>query len=525
MFTTQAFRIALTSVALCAAGSIADAKPRRVVVAEFDGERSLADSGRTAVVDLIEDEYDLVAPKRWIDARAAATRGAPGPDSWRKASRKLGVDAVIEGWIQNEGRHKMLTLVVSEARTGKQIDTISIKLGAKGLTPTSSRTLEKELDELLNWVEGGSDGNPNPLPPYEKPIEKRRGDLGPTEKPSKRVDDSDTEDGAGEDEDPKPRKRSRKTDEDQETASGEGDDEDDDDVDEVKAPKKKPDTEVATADDPEKRDNALITEFFPEESKEHKIVTGPKVKRVPTPTPRFRIGGGGRYQSRTLNISAENPEGVTQYAGVGNKGLEVNAAVYPFPLKKHDGILSGVGFSFDLGHSAGSVVTFADPDGEVGDYVINNNGWNAGIHYRTPLGDSLALDGEVGYGQSNYIIIDAPDTFEVPDTAYSYLSAGVHLDLAITERASVGVGGKYLYVLDTGDLSSTEWYGPGQSSGFGLDANFVIPLPSKLYVRGELAYSRIKTSFDGVGVITEEEGVSEAADSTVGGSLNVGIHF
>ena len=143
MFTTQAFRIALTSVALCAAGSIADAKPRRVVVAEFDGERSLADSGRTAVVDLIEDEYDLVAPKRWVDARAAATRGAPGPDSWRKASRKLGVDAVIEGWIQNEGRHKMLTLVVSEARTGKQIDTISIKLGAKGLTPTSSRTDRK----------------------------------------------------------------------------------------------------------------------------------------------------------------------------------------------------------------------------------------------------------------------------------------------------------------------------------------------------------------------------------------------
>jgi hypothetical protein len=515
MFTTQAFRIALTALipgALCLA-STADAKPRRVVVAEFDGERSLADSGRTAVVDMIEGEYDLVAPKRWIDARADATRGAPGPDSWRKASRKLGVDAVIEGWIQNEGRYKMLTLIVSEARTGKKIDTISVKLGAKGLSQANSRTLARELDELLNWVEGGSDGNPNPLPPFEK----KRGDLGPTEKPerTKRVDDDQE---ADDDEDRKPRKSSRKTDDDREA------DDDEDEVDEVKAPRK-PETEVATAEDPEKRDNALITEFFPEESKEHKIVTGPKVKRVPVPTPRFRIGGGGRYQSRTLNISAENPEGVTQYAGVGNKGLEVNAAVYPFPLKKHDGVMSGVGFSFDLGHSAGSVVTFADPDGNVGDYVINNNGWNAGIHYRAPLGDSLAIDGSVGYGQSNYIIIDAPDTFEVPDTAYSYLSAGVHLDLAITERASVGVGGKYLYVLDTGDLSSTEWYGPGQASGFGLDANFIIPLPSNLYVRGELAFSRIKTSFDGVGVITEEEGVSEAADSTVGGSLNVGIHF
>ena len=144
MFTTQAFRFALSALipgALCLAASTADAKPRRVVVAEFDGERSLADSGRTAVVDMIEDEYDLVAPKRWVDARADATRGAPGPDSWRKASRKLGVDAVIEGWIQNEGRYKMLTLIVSEARTGKKIDTISVKLGAKGLSEANSRTL------------------------------------------------------------------------------------------------------------------------------------------------------------------------------------------------------------------------------------------------------------------------------------------------------------------------------------------------------------------------------------------------
>lgn len=522
MFTTQAFRFALTALipgALCLVASTADAKPRRVVVAEFDGERTLADSGRTAVVDLIEDEYDLVAPKRWIDARAAATRGAPGPDSWRKASRQLGVDAVIEGWIQNEGRHKMLTLVVSEARTGKQIDTISIKLGAKGLTTANSRTLAKELDELLAWVEGGSDGNPNPLPPFEK----KRGDLGPTEKPergerTKRVSD----DEAGEDEDePRPTKRSRRTVDDE---PSEGEDTDDE-VDEVKPPKKKPATEVAVADDPEKRDNALLTEFFPEDSKEHKIVTGPKVKHVPKATPRFRVGAGGHYKSRSLIISAENPEGVTQYAGVGNKGLEVNAAVYPFPIKKQDGILSGVGFSFDLGRSAGSVVTFADPDGNVGDYVINHNGWSAGVHYRAPLGDVLAIDGEIGYGQSNYLIVDAPDTFEVPDTGYSYLSAGAHLDLAITERASVGLGGKYLYVLDTGDLSSTEWYGPGQSSGFGIDGNFIIPLPANLYVRGELAYSRIKTSFDGVGVITEDEAVSEAVDSTVGGSLNVGIHF
>nr|MBA2544923.1 hypothetical protein [Deltaproteobacteria bacterium] len=58
-----------------------------------------------------------------------------------------------------------------------------------------------------------------------------------------------------------------------------------------------------------------------------------------------------------------------------------------------------------------------------------------------------------------------------------------------------------------------------------LDGNFSIPLPSNLFVKGELSYSRIKTTFDGVGVITEAEGVSEAVDSTVAGNVKIGISF
>ena len=53
----------------------------------------------------------------------------------------------------------------------------------------------------------------------------------------------------------------------------------------------------------------------------------------------------------------------------------------------------------------------------------------------------------------------------------------------------------------------------------------MIPLPASLYLRGELAYTRIKTSFDGVGVITEEEGAFEAVDSNLGASVKLGIEF
>ncbi|MGE0872120.1 MAG: hypothetical protein AB7P03_26415, partial [Kofleriaceae bacterium] len=108
-FTSNQFRFLTTTLlaaaALCTATS-ADAKPRRVVVLDFDGPRALADSGRDAVVSMLGEQYDLVNAKRWEDARAEAQRTAHGPTSWKTAAKESGVDAVIEGWVQDEGRTK-----------------------------------------------------------------------------------------------------------------------------------------------------------------------------------------------------------------------------------------------------------------------------------------------------------------------------------------------------------------------------------------------------------------------------------
>src|SRR5688572_13447469 len=112
--TTKQFRIMLTAAALCTAAS-AEAKPRRIVVLDFDGPRGLADTGRNTVVSLLGSQYDLVNAKRWEDARAEAQRTTHGPNSWRKAAKQSGVDAVIEGWIQDEGRHKVMTVAIREA--------------------------------------------------------------------------------------------------------------------------------------------------------------------------------------------------------------------------------------------------------------------------------------------------------------------------------------------------------------------------------------------------------------------------
>jgi hypothetical protein len=196
--------------------------------------------------------------------------------------------------------------------------------------------------------------------------------------------------------------------------------------------------------------------------------------------------------------------------------------VYPFPTKKMDGIQSGIGFSFNLYHSAGSQVG-ADTEETVGNYAINQHGFEGAVHYRQPLG-LISINGEVGYGQHNYLLSkDIP--LEVPDTQYSAFHAGVHLDLHVTDRATIGFGGKLFYVLDNGDMSSLDWYGPGSASGFSLDAGFVIPLPKQLFVKGDLNYRRFSTEFDGAGIITEEETVLGASDAAMNGSVNLGIQF
>lgn len=450
--------LSLVLLASLTGTAYADVVPRRIAVLDFDGPRALAETGRDAVVRAVGEDNDLIPAKRWVEAKSAASRSADRDrGGWSKAARQAGVDALVEGWVQAEGRQKVLTVVVSDAATGKELDHVTIKLGnlGAGLTETTLKALRQELADRLAGIEPVSVTAPDALEPVKLGSEVAPVPIGP-QLPA------------------------------------------------VKVAALEPSTTVTF--EPKQPD------WLPEQP-----------KRSSRPTPRARVAGGVGWASRSLAIGAEG-DGVTQYAGVGAKQLGVEAAFYPFPTKKRDGVLSGVGFSFGVSQSLGSTVTFDDLD-EVGDYNIDQHALHAAVHYRAALGEHFAIDGEVGYGRQTYNLDDAPATFEVPNTSYHYLHAGTHLDLAITERASVGFGGKLFHVMDTGDLSSVEWYGPGSSSGLGVDANFVIPLPANLYVRGELEYTRIKTSFDGIGVITEDEGVYEAVDSNVGASVKIGIEF
>jgi len=511
--TSTAFRLAFTAAALLGAATSADAKPRRVVILDFDGPRSLADAGRTEVQKILGEQYDVVAKKRWEDARSRAQQKSAGPQTWQKAAKSSGVDAIIEGWVQDEGRHKLLTVAIREASTGQELDTVSVRVGAKGLSEDSRTKLTEELDGVLAYIEGASEPTGSSL----RVIETRKmiGAKAPKVEAPARTEDED------EDEAQPRRKRKPRVAE----LTEETEDSTDEELEtETRPAKKNKEKEVAAREpDLDSTESSDLVSLFGATSDEGKI-SDPTASHVPVPTKRFQISGGAYYGTRSLNFTAENQTGPMSYSGVPSKGLQLQGAVYPFPTKKFDGGLSGIGFSFGISKSAGSEVTFDDEE-TVSEYVINQSSYKAGIHYRHALTSLVAIDGEASYGTSSYLLPDAPEAFEVPDTEYTYVGGAVHLDLNIAERAQVGFGAKYMYMLDVGDISSTDWYGPGRASGIGLDASFIIPLPQNLFVHGAIAYDKFTISYDGVGVITEEEGVSESKDATVNGSVNVGIQF
>jgi hypothetical protein len=506
--TSITFRLAFAAGVICGATPSADAKPRRVVILDFDGPRSHADAGRSEVQKILGEQYDVVAKKRWEDARSRAQQKSAGPQTWQKAAKSSGVDAIIEGWVQDEGRHKLLTIAIREAATGQELDTVSVRVGSKGLSDDNRSKLTEELDGVLAYIEGA----PEPTGSNLRVIETRKmiGAKAPKVDAPARTEDDVEDDVEDDDAEPRRKKKTRVDASDEETE-------------EEPVKKKSKKEKQVSALDPESTESSDLVSLFGAQSDEGKIAD-PTAAHVPVPTKRFQISGGAYYGTRSLNVAAEDQAGPTSYSGVPSKGIQLQGAVYPFPTKKYDGGLSGIGFSFAISKSAGSEVTF-DDDETVSEYVINQTAYEAGVHYRHPLSSLVSIDGKASYGNSSYLLSDAPQEFEVPDTQYSYVGGAVHLDLTITERAQVGFGAKYMYILDVGDISSTDWYGPGRASGLGLDASFLIPLPQNLFVHGAISYERFKISLDGAGTLTEEYDASATTDATVNGTLDVGIQF
>ncbi|HUS33243.1 MAG TPA: hypothetical protein VMZ53_32295 [Kofleriaceae bacterium] len=516
--------LAASGAATLLAASDADAKPRRVVVLDFDGPRQLADNGRSAVMSVLGDQYNIVATKNWDTARARSS--GRGPQQWRQASKQAGVDAVIEGWVQTEGRHHVLTVAVRDASTGNEIDTLSVRIKDNGVTTEAGHKLAAQLDEVLAWIDGDITAEPTQsLPEYRPPL---LGAKDPSKDRERSRDEQDDEDDAELTDDDTVRSRHKKHKKRKNRVAEEqpADEAVSDEEEAAPSKTKAEEKQVAVADPIATKDtNDLVTLFGPE-SKEAEIVTEGKSKHVPVPTPRFSINAGPYLSSRGLNFTndPEAKESPPSYPASSLRGFAAQIEVFPMPTQKVDGRLSGLGFSFDVKRSVGSVLTVMD-DTAYGDYDISHVAWQTGIHYRYPI-DIVSIDASADFGNVSHSLPgDFPQSVAIPDTSFSYLGGGVHVDLQVTEKASVGAGARYMYLLGAGMVTEQDWYGAGKANGVAFDGNFSIPLPHNLYVKGGIEYRRIKIDFEGSGELSQAWGVWDVTDAAVTGTGTVGVQF
>jgi hypothetical protein len=289
-------------------------------------------------------------------------------------------------------------------------------------------------------------------------------------------------------------------------------------------------SEETTADDRKKLEDKLaaleqkVAALEPR-SEDQRVDTVVVEHKVDRGTPRFEISGGLFVQSRGIDFLFDpNADGgPPAYPASSLQGFQVAGSLYPIPIEKGTGKLSGIGVSFKLAKSVGSTLGAGD-DSVVGDFPLSFQAYEVGVHYRYPI-DNFAIDGEVAYGSWGHSITGLPDDVEIPDTSYQYVAAGVHADFYPSGGASVGVGAKYLGILSTGDVGGGDWYGSGSAGGVVLDANVTLPLPGHLFVRGLLEYRKFWVDFDGSGDLSDAYGVSTMNDTSVTGSAQLGVQF
>lgn len=560
------------AAATFAAAASADAKPQHhLVVVDFDGlPRQLAETGRANVVALLGQDYDMVPTKKWEAARAQAP--GRGPAQWKQAAKKSGVDAVVEGWINSEGRHHTLTVSVRDAITGNEIDNVSVTIGDKGLSDENKKQLQGQLEDIIGWVDSDSASEDvhQDLEELNKP---KLGAHSFSKRDSADDSDDETDDRDSDrdrhhsrkgmkmrskrssvstdrdDDDDRSSRHSRRDrdddrddrDDDRRTSRGRRDRDDDrrsssddDDRDTKRATVRDIavpglTTQVAAADPTDtKNTNDLLT-FFPQDSKEHDVVAAAKAPKIMKPTPRFFLAGGAFIESRGMGFTHNPPDSQVQapdYPASGVGGISISAAVYPSPIDKLSYDPSGIGFSFGIQKSVGATLSAYDPDANTfGDYTVDHSAYQGAIHYRYPT-DLIIVDGDVSYGQDGYALgISSPSGIQIPDVNYKYLGIGGTVDLKVTDRTRAGFGAHYMYMLDTGDVADETWYGSGNASGIKLEAHFQIPLNDMLFMRAQLDYTRVSMDFEQSGDISNQLEIGNITDSAIGGTAMVGVAF
>ena len=246
-------------------------------------------------------------------------------------------------------------------------------------------------------------------------------------------------------------------------------------------------------------------------------------------SPRLALAVGGLIGQRGMSFQQSPPDAPMtppSYPASSVNAVALKASAFPYPEERYGDELTGFGGTLEVQKSINAEVDANDLVNDTyGAYGLDYTSLEIGAHYRHKMG-ALLLDGMVSYNSASWTLAgDFPTSVAIPDTRYQHVDVGGSLEVAVSERARVGVGARYMYILSTGDVSNPDWYGSASSSGLGVDVDFKIPLTDTVFLRGLLEYRRVSMELDGDGTLSASNmlAVSNIVDTWFLGGVQLGV--
>jgi hypothetical protein len=258
--------------------------------------------------------------------------------------------------------------------------------------------------------------------------------------------------------------------------------------------------------------------------------------RAPHPAgPRFELTAGPYTSTRALRFAVSDSLADDELPMVSPQstlvGFGVAASVFPV-ARDPRGRLVGPGIAVSYAHSVGAGADFLDEDDNDESMLtlpVVQAAYAIGLRYRQPLGPVLV---EVGASHRTELqrIDERPDWVEIPDVEYRSIAAEARLEVSSIGGATIGFGGRYHFVLDTGEIASLDGYGSGTASAYELVADLDVPLTGGVFATAGLDYRKVTMTFAGDGDLATLEGnpvsdVFGATDRYVDARIAIGARY
>jgi hypothetical protein len=163
--------------------------------------------------------------------------------------------------------------------------------------------------------------------------------------------------------------------------------------------------------------------------------------------------------------------------------------------------------------------------------------YGAGLVYRWNFGStptSPTLEIGARYNKLSFSIdesaADNPEQIEIPDVSYTYIDPGLGFRMPFGDRFTAVAEGRYMFVLDAGQIENADRYGDGSTIAFDVDVAGEVKLTSNLLARVGGRFTQVGLSFDGNGDLTDPsddgtQDVTSATDRYYGFYATAGVLF